>query len=74
MLPGLFTILRSARAIDLWNVAEALHMSKGMRRHSKRPNSQAKAVSCRSALRTGICQKRPGQIDTGLDLGFPQPG
>ena len=44
MLPSRFTMLRSARVIALWKVAEALHMPKGMRFHSNNPNSQAKAI------------------------------
>ena len=57
MLPSRFTILRNARAIARWKVTEALHIPKGMRRHSNNPSSQAKVVFCRSTFRTGICQK-----------------
>ena len=44
MLPSRFMMLRSARVIALWKVAEALHMPKAKRLHSNNPNSQAKAV------------------------------
>ena len=57
MLPFRFTILRSACASALWKVAEALHIPKGMRLHSKSPSSQANAVFWRSAFRTATCQK-----------------
>ena len=43
--------------IDRWNVADALHSPKGMRRHSNRPSSHANAVSLRSRVFSGICQK-----------------
>ena len=57
ILPSRFTLLRSARAIALWKVAEALHLPKSMWLHSKSPSSQANAVFWQTAFRTGICQK-----------------
>ena len=56
-LPLRLTIFCTARAIARWKVADALHKPNGIRRHSKSPNSQAKAVLWRSAFRKGICQK-----------------
>ena len=38
-------------------MADALHSPKGMRRHSNRPSSHAKAVFLQSRFFSGICQK-----------------
>ena len=46
-----------AGVVERWNVAEALHSPKGMRRHSNRPSSQANTVFLLSRFFSGICQK-----------------
>ena len=43
--------------MDRWNVADALHSPRGMRRHSKSPSSQANAAFLLSHFLSGICQK-----------------
>ena len=52
-----FTIFRCARDMARWKVSEEVHIQKGIRRHSNKPSSQAKAVFCLSALRAGINQR-----------------
>ena len=72
MLPLRLTIFCSAHAIARWKVADALHKPNGILRHSKSPNSQAKAVLWRSAFRKRNLPEGPGKIYTSVDLCIAQ--
>ena len=57
--------------MDRWNVADALHSPKGMRRHSNKPNSQANAVFLLSHFFSGICRKAPAKSILVKIFAFP---
>ena len=70
-LPCLCWIFCRALVMDRWNVADALHSPKGMRRLSNKPSSQANAVFLLSHFLSGICQKAHGRSILVKIFAFP---